>query len=132
MVLSEFPTTLAAAQAARERGIATIMGAPNVVRGGSHSGNVSALALAQQGLLDILSSDYVPSSLMAAAFELVRQADWTLPRAIASVSAVPALAAGLSDRGHIAPGMRADLVRVVLADTLPVPKATYRVGTRVG
>jgi alpha-D-ribose 1-methylphosphonate 5-triphosphate diphosphatase len=132
MVLSEFPTTLAAAQAARDRGIATIMGAPNIVRGGSHSGNVSALALAQQGLLDILSSDYVPSSLMTAAFELVRQADWTLPSAIASVSAVPAMAAGLSDRGHIAPGMRADLVRVFVADALPVPRATYRAGIRVG
>jgi alpha-D-ribose 1-methylphosphonate 5-triphosphate diphosphatase len=131
MVLSEFPTTLAAAQAARDRGIATIMGAPNIVRDASHSGNVSALALAQQGLLDILSSDYVPSSLMAAAFELVRQADWTLPSAIASVSAMPAMAAGLTDRGHIAPGMRADLVRVVVADTLPVSRATYRAGTRV-
>ncbi len=129
--LAEFPTTLAAAQAARERGIATIMGAPNVVRGGSHSGNVSALELARAGLLDILSSDYVPSSLLIAAFELVRRAEWTLPRAFATVSSEPAAQAGLHDRGAIAPGLRADFVRVAMHGTLPVPRATYRAGQRV-
>ncbi|SAK44731.1 phosphonate metabolism PhnM protein [Caballeronia arationis] len=131
IVLSEFPTTRAAAQAAHAHGIATIMGAPNVVRGGSHSGNVSALALAQEGLLDILSSDYVPSSLLIGAFELVEKAGWTLPRAIATVSSAPARAAGLTDRGTIAPGLRADFVRVVTAGALPVPRATYRRGERV-
>jgi alpha-D-ribose 1-methylphosphonate 5-triphosphate diphosphatase len=131
IVLSEFPTTRAAAQAAHAHGIATIMGAPNVVRGGSHSGNVSALALAQEGLLDILSSDYVPSSLLIGAFELVEKAGWTLPRAIATVSSAPARAAGLTDRGAIAPGLRADFVRVVAAGALPVPRATFRRGERV-
>lgn len=131
ITLAEFPTTRVAAQAARAHGLATIMGAPNVMRGGSHSGNVSALELARDGLLDILSSDYVPSSLLSAAFELVRLAGWTLPRAIATVSAEPAMQAGLVDRGAIAPGLRADLVRVALHGDLPVPRETYRAGRRV-
>jgi alpha-D-ribose 1-methylphosphonate 5-triphosphate diphosphatase len=131
IVLAEFPTTRIAAQAAREHGIATIMGAPNIVRGGSHSGNVSALELAKAGLLDILSSDYVPSSLLTAAFELVDKAGWTLARAMATVSAEPARTVGLHDRGAIAPGLRADFVRVRMHDALPVPRATWRAGERV-
>jgi alpha-D-ribose 1-methylphosphonate 5-triphosphate diphosphatase len=131
IAISEFPTTLAAAEAARRRGLATVMGAPNVVRGGSHSGNVSALELARDGLLDILSSDYVPSSLLMAAFDLSRVAGWTLPRAMATVSSTPAAAAGLNDRGAIEPGLRADIVRVSLAGTMPVPKATYLRGKRI-
>jgi alpha-D-ribose 1-methylphosphonate 5-triphosphate diphosphatase len=131
IVLAEFPTTRVAAQAAREHGIATIMGAPNIVRGGSHSGNVSALELAKAGLLDILSSDYVPSSLLSAAFELVDRAGWTLPRAIATVSAEPARRVGLSDRGAIAPDLRADFVRVRVHDGLPVPRSTWRAGERI-
>jgi alpha-D-ribose 1-methylphosphonate 5-triphosphate diphosphatase len=131
IVLAEFPTTLIAAQAARKHGIATIMGAPNIVRGKSHSGNVSALELAKAGLLDILSSDYVPSSLLAAAFELIGKAGWPLPRAMATVSAEPARAVGLHDRGAIAPGLRADFVRVRMHDALPIPRATYRAGERI-
>ena len=131
IVLAEFPTTRVAAEQAKKRGISTIMGAPNLVRGGSHSGNVSALELAQAGLLDILSSDYVPSSLPTAAFDLVAKADWPLPRAMATVSWEPACRAGLTDRGAIAPGLRADFVRVTMLDALPVPRATYRAGRRV-
>ena len=131
IVLAEFPTTRIAAEAAREHRISTIMGAPNIVRGGSHSGNVSALELAKAGLLDILSSDYVPSSLLTAVFELVDKAGWTLPRAMATVSAEPARTAGLLDRGSITPGLRADFVRVTMLDVLPVPRATYRAGTRI-
>jgi alpha-D-ribose 1-methylphosphonate 5-triphosphate diphosphatase len=131
VVLAEFPTTRVAAEASHRHGIATIMGAPNVVRGGSHSGNVSALELAKADLLDILSSDYVPSSLLTAAFELVEKAGWTLPRAMRTVSAEPARAAGLHDRGSIAPGLRADFVRVTMMDALPVPRATWRAGVRV-
>ncbi|MGF6853093.1 alpha-D-ribose 1-methylphosphonate 5-triphosphate diphosphatase [Paraburkholderia sp. CI3] len=131
IVLAEFPTTRIAAQAAREHGIATIMGAPNIVRGGSHSGNVSALELARADLLDILSSDYVPSSLLTAVFDLVEKAGWSLPRAMATVSAEPARTAGLTDRGAIEPGLRADLVRVTMLDKLPVPRATYRAGVRI-
>lgn len=131
IVLAEFPTTRVAAEAARKHRISTIMGAPNIVRGGSHSGNVSALELARADLLDILSSDYVPSSLLTAVFDLVEKAGWTLPRAMATVSAEPARTAGLHDRGAIAPGLRADFVRVTMLDTLPVPRATYREGARI-
>src|SRR5262249_49278782 len=74
VVISEFPTRVDAARAAREKGLTTVMGAPNVVRGGSHSGNVAAVELARHGLLDSLSSDYVPASLMLAAFKLVADA----------------------------------------------------------
>jgi alpha-D-ribose 1-methylphosphonate 5-triphosphate diphosphatase len=126
IVLAEFPTTRIAAEAARKHRISTIMGAPNIVRGGSHSGNVSALELAKADLLDILSSD-----LLTAVFDLVEKADWTLPRAMATVSAEPARTAGLHDRGAIAPGLRADFVRVTMLDTLPVPRATYREGARI-
>jgi alpha-D-ribose 1-methylphosphonate 5-triphosphate diphosphatase len=131
IVLAEFPTTRNAAEAARAHRISTIMGAPNIVRGGSHSGNVSALELAKADLLDILSSDYVPSSLLTAVFELVNKVGWTLPRAMATVSAEPARAAGLHDRGVIACGLRADFVRVTMLDALPVPRATYRAGARI-
>jgi len=131
IVVAEFPTTQAAAQAAHEHGIATIMGAPNIVRGGSHSGNVSALELAKSGLLDILSSDYVPSSLLTAAFELVDKLGWTLPRAMATVSAEPARVVGLHDRGVVAPGLRADFVRVKMHHAMPIPCATYRAGKRI-
>ncbi|HXZ10060.1 MAG TPA: alpha-D-ribose 1-methylphosphonate 5-triphosphate diphosphatase, partial [Paraburkholderia sp.] len=131
IVLAEFPTTRVAAEAARRHGISTIMGAPNVVRGGSHSGNVSALELAQADLLDILSSDYVPSSLLTAAFDLVAKAGWSLPRAISTVSSEPARTAGLHDRGAIEPGLRADFVRVTMHDALPVPRATWREGQRI-
>jgi alpha-D-ribose 1-methylphosphonate 5-triphosphate diphosphatase len=89
------------------------------------------LELAKAGLLDVLSSDYVPSSLMMAVFHLVREAGWSLPRAIATVSAAPARAVGLEDRGAIAPGLRADIVRVRLCEALPVPHATYMAGARV-
>ncbi|MES1162656.1 MAG: alpha-D-ribose 1-methylphosphonate 5-triphosphate diphosphatase, partial [Rhizobacter sp.] len=134
--MSEFPTTMAAARAARERGLSTVMGGPNVVRGGSHSGNVAASELAREGLLDILSSDYVPGSLMSAAMRLVSDGILTLPRAVAMVSLTPARATGLLDRGAIEPGLRADLVQVRMAE-LPdgsrhaVVRAVWREGQRV-
>jgi len=131
IVLAEFPTTIVAAQAAHAHGIATIMGAPNVVRGGSHSGNVSALEMAREGLRDILSSDYVPSSLLIAAFDLVYKAGWSLPKAVRTVSSAPARAANLLDRGAVEAGLRADIVRVAFVDGLPIPRATYREGVRV-
>ena len=110
VVMAEFPTTLSAAQACKDAGISVIMGAPNVVRGGSHSGNVSALDLARDGLLDILSSDYVPSALLLAACRLATLWD-DLPRGIGTVTRAPAMAAGLHDRGAIGVGLRADLIR---------------------
>ena len=134
--MSEFPTTVAAAQEARARGLRTVMGGPNVVRGGSHSGNVAAADLAKLGLLDILSSDYVPGSMLSGAMRLVRDGLMTLPQAVATVSRTPALATGLSDRGAIAVGLRADLIQVRMA-TLPggqehpVVRAVWREGRRV-
>jgi alpha-D-ribose 1-methylphosphonate 5-triphosphate diphosphatase len=130
-VLAEFPTTREAAAALRRHGIKVLTGAPNVVRGESHSGNVSALALAEQGLVDILSSDYVPASLLPAAFRLVRELDYTLPAAIRLVAGNPAEAMGLDDRGRIAPELRADIVRVVERGGLPLVRAVWSAGERV-
>ncbi len=113
-VIAEFPTTFAAAEASREHGLSVLMGAPNIVRGGSHSGNVAAHKLAQLGMLDILSSDYYPASLLDAAFRVAadEQNDFTLPRAIHLVTKNPAQALNLDDRGTIGEGKRADLVLV--------------------
>jgi len=130
--IAEFPTTLVAAQASHDAGLAVLMGAPNVVRGKSHSGNISAIELARAGCLDVLSSDYVPFALLHAAFVLADKVETvSLPAAVAMVSANPARAAGLADRGEIVIGKRADLVRVRLMDGLPVVRAVYRQGRRV-
>ena len=128
--LAEFPTTEEAAAACRRAGIAVMMGAPNLIRGGSHSGNVAAEDLARQGLLDIVSSDYVPAALLMAAFRLGALWD-DLPRGIATVTAAPAAASGLSDRGRIAEGLRADLIRIARAGDTPVVRATWVGGQRV-
>ncbi len=128
--ISEFPTTVAAARAAREHGQGIIMGAPNMVRGGSHSGNVSAAELARAGLLDALSSDYVPASLLHAAFLLQREG-LDLPQAVATVSRNPARMAGLHDRGEIAPGLRADFLRVRVVNDVPVVIETWKAGARI-
>ena len=129
--ISEFPTRISAARAARDCGMSIVMGAPNVVRGGSHSGNVAAVELARLGLLDTLSSDYIPASLLMAAFRLVSDAQYSLPQAVATVSRNPARALGLEDRGEIAPGLRADLVQIRLVDGQPVVRAVWREGQRV-
>ena len=134
--VSEFPTTLLAAQTAHALGMLTVMGGPNVVRGGSHSGNVSAADLARNGLLDILSSDYVPGSLLSAVVRLVDDGISDLPHAVSMVSHHAAKATGLYDRGQIATGLRADLIQVRLVD-LPdgkrhgVVKSVWREGMRV-
>jgi alpha-D-ribose 1-methylphosphonate 5-triphosphate diphosphatase len=131
ITISEFPTTVRAALAAREHGLGIVMGAPNLVRGGSHSGNVSALALARDDLLDCLSSDYVPHALLHGAFLLRDHAGWQLAKAIGTVSADPARLVGLSDRGEIAAGKRADFLRVRETQGVPVPLATWREGVRI-
>src|SRR5690606_15547969 len=100
MSIAEFPTTMEAASASHAFGLKVLMGAPNIVRGGSHSGNVSARMLAEQDVLDILSSDYYPSSLLQAVGMLANgEIGYDLPRAVACVSLAPARAAGLADRG---------------------------------
>lgn len=130
--IAEFPTTLEAAQASRDAGLAILMGSPNVVRGGSHSGNVSARELAAAGLLDILSSDYIPFSMLQSVFCLVDEvAGISLPQAISFVTRRPAQAAGLQDRGEISVGKRADLVHLHVEDGIPIVKTVWREGRRV-
>ncbi len=132
IALAEFPTTIEAARASHAAGLKVLMGAPNIVRGGSHSGNVSAADLLDHGLLDILSSDYVPFSLVQAACALHEAGTLDLPAAIRLVSINPAAAARLDDRGSIAVGLRADLVRVGTKPGLPpLVAGVWREGRRV-
>lgn len=111
-IASEFPTTVAAARRSRELGLANVAGAPNVLRGGSHAGNVSAAELVGGGLVDALASDYLPSGLLAAVWVLVREGVCDLPAAVRLVTSGPARVAGLDDRGVIEVGRWADLVLV--------------------
>ena len=129
--LAEFPTTVEAAQACRDNSIAIMMGAPNIMRGGSHSGNVSANELAELGLLDIVSSDYVPAALLQSAFRLAKLWD-DLPRAIKSVTKAPARASGLNDRGTLEAGMHADMVRIRRVRDVPVIRGVWSRGHQVG
>lgn len=127
--LAEFPTTPEAAAACRAHGIAIMMGAPNLIRGGSHSGNVAAAALVEMDLLDIVSSDYVPASLLTSALMLGEI--WGDPaRGFAAVTAAPAQAAGLADRGRIASGLRADLVRLRPVAGSAVVRGVWSAGRR--
>ena len=129
--LAEFPTTVEAAQACRDNGIAIMMGAPNIMRGGSHSGNVSANELAELGLLDIVSSDYVPAALLQSAFRLAKLWD-DLPRAIKTVTKAPARASGLYDRSTLEVGMHADMVRIRPMRDVPVVRSVWSRGRQVG
>ncbi|GJL88509.1 MAG: phosphonate metabolism protein PhnM [Minwuia thermotolerans] len=130
--VAEFPTTEAAARSSHERGMAVLMGAPNVVRGGSHSGNIAAQHLAELGLLDILSSDYIPFSLIQATFQLAGTVEGiSLPQAVGMATHQPARSVGLDDRGVIAVGKRAELARVRVQDGVPVVRTVWRQGERV-
>src|SRR5215471_2109322 len=132
VAVAEFPTTIEAARGLHDAGIDILMGAPNVVRGGSHSGNIAAVDLAREGLLDILSSDYIPSSLLMAALQLPEHVPAiSLPAAVKTVTKAPAEAVGLTDRGEIAIGKRADLIRVHVAGHVPVVRSVWREGNRV-
>jgi alpha-D-ribose 1-methylphosphonate 5-triphosphate diphosphatase len=132
MAIAEFPTTIDSATASHKAGLQVLMGAPNIVRGQSHSGNVSARELGQLGELDILSSDYVPGSLLYGALLLEQSAESiTLPQAIASVTRNPARAVGLDDRGEIAIGLRADLVCFKPTRKAPVIKDVWRGGRKI-
>ncbi|TCT44974.1 alpha-D-ribose 1-methylphosphonate 5-triphosphate diphosphatase [Martelella mediterranea] len=130
--VAEFPTTLDAAKASHGAGLSVLMGAPNVVRGKSHSGNIAARDLARHKVLDVLSSDYVPLSLLYAPFVLSDEVEEiSLPEALRMVTSTPARSVSLDDRGRIAPGLRADLVRVYRPEGVPVTRAVWRGGKRV-
>lgn len=129
ITISEFPTTLAAASRARALGQRIVMGSPNVVLGGSHSGNVGAMQLWDAGLLDVLTSDYVPASLLHAAYILAGKSG-DLPAALRTVTSAPAALVGLADRGRIEEGLRADLLRVRVIDGLPVVMGIWAAGRR--
>jgi alpha-D-ribose 1-methylphosphonate 5-triphosphate diphosphatase len=132
VAIAEFPTTREAAQAAHRNGLAVLMGAPNVVRGKSHSGNISAADVAASGHLDVLSSDYVPSSLLPSAFLLAETVPGvTLPDALRMITLNPARAAGLDDRGAIAPHQRADFLQVRFENGIPAVRRLWREGARV-
>ena len=129
--ISEFPVTVEAAQAARALGMTTIAGAPNIVRGGSHSGNVKVTDLIRANGVDALASDYVPAALAEAAFLAAEQTEMSLPDAVAMITDTPAHMARLADRGRIETGMRADLVRLRLHGSLPILREVWRAGLRV-
>jgi alpha-D-ribose 1-methylphosphonate 5-triphosphate diphosphatase len=130
--LAEFPTSVEAAKASHEAGMSVLMGAPNVVRGKSHSGNIAARDLAAAGTLDVLSSDYVPFSLIHAPFILADEFEQiSLPQALAMVTSTPAKTVGLTDRGTIAVNLRGDLVRVRRQEGVPVVRGVWREGQRV-
>jgi alpha-D-ribose 1-methylphosphonate 5-triphosphate diphosphatase len=131
VAVAEFPATVEAARASHGAGMKVLAGGPNIVRGKSHSGNVSAAELARLGLLDIVSSDYMPCSLLWGALKLHREAELPLYVALAAVTRTPALAIGLEDRGAIEPGLRADLIRVTPMDGAPLVREVWCMGERV-
>jgi alpha-D-ribose 1-methylphosphonate 5-triphosphate diphosphatase len=132
VAIAEFPTTVEAAEALHDANIRVLMGAPNLVRGGSHAGNVATADLAQAGMLDVLSSDYMPASLLMAALRLPAVAPGIdLAAAVRTVTKTPAEAVGLDDRGEIATGKRADLIRVHTAGDVPMVRSTWQRGSRV-
>lgn len=110
--VAEFPTTRAAAQAAREQGLSIVAGAPNILRGVSHSGNISARELVEAGLVDALASDYLPTGLLAAAALLAKHGILPLPEAVGLITSGPARVAGLDDRGTLGEGLRADFALI--------------------
>ncbi|MEU6716381.1 alpha-D-ribose 1-methylphosphonate 5-triphosphate diphosphatase [Nonomuraea sp. NPDC046802] len=128
VAVAEFPTTTEAARAARERGLRVVAGAPNILRGGSHSGNVAASELVASGLVDGLSSDYLPSAPLAAALLLAARGIVPLPRAVALVTSGPASVAGLTDRGALAEGQRGDLAVVTVERGWPTVRMTVAAG----
>jgi len=126
--ICEFPMAEEVGLAARAAGDFVVMGAPNVVRGGSHIGWASATELVESGICNILASDYFYAALLQAPFILAARGSLDLASAWALVSTNPAAAAGLTDRGRIAPGLRADLLVVDPSPPQPRSIATFAGG----
>lgn len=118
-VISEFPINLDTARAAQAQGLATLFGAPNILRGKSQSGNMRALDAVLAGVADCLCGDYSPAALLPSVLRLPELAGIRLDQAVALVTRNPARAAGLTDRGEIAVGQRADLLSINCAAGLP-------------
>ncbi|MBO1081771.1 alpha-D-ribose 1-methylphosphonate 5-triphosphate diphosphatase [Roseomonas haemaphysalidis] len=131
IMISEFPVSMLAAEAARRHGMQVIAGAPNLVRGGSHSGNVAAVDLVRAGLVDVFASDYVPPAMIEAVWRAAAETEISLPAAVATITDAPARMLKMADRGRIETGLRADLVRVRPLGTMPVVRSVWRAGERV-
>jgi alpha-D-ribose 1-methylphosphonate 5-triphosphate diphosphatase len=116
--IAEFPVTEETARDAAAAGEFTVFGAPNVVRGGSHTGWTSATDMVHKGLCTILASDYYYPAMILAAFRLAAEGVLSLPQAWDLISSNPATAAGLTDRGELSPGRRADIILVDAAEAL--------------
>ncbi len=128
--ISEFPVTLEAALTAKSHGMFVAMGAPNALRGGSHSGNLNALDAIRAGAVDLLCADYHPASLVQSAFAIAQSGLLPLERAIQLITENPARSAGLTDRGRLEVGLRADL-NIIDSRTLPRVRATIRQGRTI-
>lgn len=132
VVLAEFPTTLEAAKAAHSSGLQVLMGAPNLVLGGSHSGNISAMELVLHNLVDVISSDYVPQSLLQSIFMIAEKTDKPIYQAMQLFTCNPAKAINLfCDRGSLEVGKRADFITVHDDGIVPRLNATICRGDRV-
>jgi len=132
VTISEFPTTLEAAKEANANGLQVLMGAPNLVLGKSHSGNVSAMELAELELVDLISSDYVPHSLLLAIFIIAGKTQKPVHEAMRPVTVNPAKAIGLGgDRGSLEIGKRADLLTLQLENNIPQLTSVISNGHRV-
>jgi alpha-D-ribose 1-methylphosphonate 5-triphosphate diphosphatase len=130
-ITCEFPMTLETAEAARAAGEHIVLGAPNVVRGGSHNNALDAAAAVAGGLCTVLASDYYYPAPLLAAFRLTEMGVTDLAAAWALVSGNAAEAAGLPDRGEITPGRRADLILVDPHGPLPRVVSAFVGGRRV-
>ena len=131
VVLAEFPTTRTAAKEAHSNGLLVLMGAPNIVLGGSHSGNVSAMELVELDLVDIISSDYAPRSLLQSAFIISKQANKPLHEVIKYITLYPAKAIELNDRiGSLEVNKKADFITVHNDGVVPKIVEVYK-GDRV-
>lgn len=131
IMISEFPVSMLAAEAARRHGMQIIAGAPNLVRGGSHSGNVAAADLVRAGLVDVFASDYVPPAMIEAVWRAAAETGISLPAAVATITDAPARMLKMADRGRIEAGRRADLVRIRPLGAMPVVRSTWRAGERI-
>ena len=131
IMISEFPVSMLAAEAARRHGMQIIAGAPNLVRGGSHSGNVAAVDLVRKGLVDVFASDYVPPAMIEAVWRAAAETEISLAAAVATITDAPARMLKMADRGRIEAGRRADLVRIRPLGHMPVVRSVWRAGERV-